>query len=142
MIDNQMYMFAFVLMGQIIEFLGAHYDRKPLKSSSQSQKRFSKGLNILLGNRYRNINTDHWFYAKFRNQLTHTFTVSSEIILCSLNNKPKEARHLRMYDGKLVLVAEDFYQDIEKACLKLIKELQEKPQMEKKIPDCYDNGFL
>ncbi|MGB0977011.1 MAG: hypothetical protein ACPGSG_08515, partial [Prolixibacteraceae bacterium] len=48
--------FSFILMGQAIETLGAFLDKKPMKATGQSAKRFSKGLNWLMGDAYKVIN--------------------------------------------------------------------------------------
>ena len=47
------YFFSFILMGQAIEALGCFLDNKPMKAKAQSSKRFSKALNILMGNKYQ-----------------------------------------------------------------------------------------
>jgi hypothetical protein len=142
LVENRKYIFAFVLMGQIIEFLGAHFDKKPLKTSSQSQKRFSKALNILMGNKYREINKDHWFYQKYRNQLTHSFTVSNEIALYNKAKLPVGYKHLQNKNKQIIIVAEDLYNDVILACERLIEKLVNRPELEKKIPKSYLNNRL
>ena len=113
------YFFSFIMIGQAIEALGCFLDNKPLKARAQSSKRFSKSLNILMGNHYRAVNKDHWLYDKLRNQLTHSFVPSKSLMLCCRNNKPEGLEHLQWYNDRLVLVAEDFYNDLVKACQKL-----------------------
>ncbi|QZT38798.1 hypothetical protein K5X82_07820 [Halosquirtibacter xylanolyticus] len=111
--------FSFVLMGQAIETLGAFLDKKPMKATGQSAKRFSKGLNWLMGDRYKAINKDHWFFLKFRNQLTHSFVPSRELILISESELEEGMHHLGLYEGRRVLVAERMYEDLCKGCKKL-----------------------
>ncbi|WP_321309427.1 hypothetical protein [Marinifilum fragile] len=113
------YFFSFIVMGQAIEALGCFMDNKPLKARAQSSKRFSKSLNILMGNDYRAVNKDHWLYDKLRNQLTHSFVPSKSLLLCSRANQPEEADHLDFLDDRLVLVAEDMFEDLVKGCHKL-----------------------
>ncbi|WP_320019710.1 hypothetical protein [Labilibaculum manganireducens] len=113
------YFFSFIMMGQAIEALGCFLDDKPLKAKAQSSKRFSKSLNILMGNNYRAVNNDHWLYDKLRNQLTHSFVPSKSLLLCSRKNQPEGAEHLEQLNGRLVLVAEDMYEDLVKGCEKL-----------------------
>lgn len=113
------YFFSFILMGQAIESLGCFLDDKPLKAKAQSTKRFSKSLNILMGNEYRAVNKDHWLYDKLRNQLTHSFVPSQSLMLCSKESLPNGAKHLQKFNDRLVLVAEEMYADLVKGCEKL-----------------------
>lgn len=113
------YFFSFIIMGQAIEALGCFLDNKPLKAKAQSSKRFSKSLNILMGNDYRIVNKDFWLYDRLRNQLTHSFVPSKSLLLCSRKNQPEDADHLDFLDERLVLVAEDMYDDLVKGCEKL-----------------------
>ena len=111
--------FSFIMIGQAIEALGCFLDNKPLKARAQSAKRFSKSLNILMGNQYRAVNKDHWLYDKLRNQLTHSFVPSNSLLLCSRETLPEGAEHLQQLDDRLVLIAEDMYDDLVKGCQKL-----------------------
>lgn len=113
------FFFSFILIGQAIEALGCFLDNKPLKATAQSSKRFSRSLNLLMGYRYRAVNQDHWLYDKLRNQLTHAFVPSKYLYLTHRNQKPLGVEHLQRVDGKLVLVAEDLYEDLVKGCNKL-----------------------
>ena len=110
------YFFSFILMGQAIEALGCFLDNKPMKAKAQSSKRFSKGLNILMGNKYRIVNNAHWLYDKLRNQLTHSFVPSKSLYLLSRNKQTAELQHLQWHNDRLVLVAEDMYDDLKGAC--------------------------
>lgn len=116
---EEFYFFSFVMIGQAIEALGCFLDNKPMKARAQSSKRFSKSLNILMGNQYRAVNKDHWLYDRLRNQLTHSFVPSKALLLCNRNNQPQGTEHLQWVDDRLLLVAEDFYDDLVKACEKL-----------------------
>jgi len=110
------YFFSFILMGQAIEALGCFLDNKPMKAKAQSSKRFSKALNILMGNKYRVVNNDHWLYDRLRNQLTHSFVPSKSLHLISRDKQTDELNHLEWHNDRLVLVAEDMYDDLKGAC--------------------------
>lgn len=115
----------FVLMGQAIEVLGGFLDQKPMKASGQSARRFSKGVNYLLGGRYRLLNDNYFLYDKLRNQMTHTFIPGSGLMLLDKSDPNGEYRHLDYKDGKLILVADVFYEDLCRACRRLVGELKQ-----------------
>ena len=46
-------------------------------------------------------------------------TISKNIHLTSKSNSDYSKKHLQEIDGKLILVAEDFYTDFKKACERL-----------------------
>lgn len=115
------YFFSFILIGQAIEALGCFLDNKPMKANAQSSKRFSKSLNLLMGYSYRSVNKDHWLYDKLRNQLTHSFVPSGYLLLTHRAAAPKDVSHLQWLDDRLVLVAEDFYEDLVNGCYKLFR---------------------
>lgn len=117
--DNGFYFFSFLVMGQGIEALGCFLDKKPLKARNQSFIRFSNSINKLMGQKYRNVNFNNWLYDKLRSQMTHTFVPSKEILLTSKKKLQPNQAHLKTFEGRLVLVAEDLYQDFVKACTKL-----------------------
>ncbi len=115
----------FVLMGQAIEVLGSFLDSKPVKAKGQSAKRFSMAANGLFGGRYRLLNDNHMLYDKLRNQMTHTFIPSADLLLLNRQDASGKYRHLEYADGKLVLVGEIFYADICAACARLSRLLKE-----------------
>lgn len=110
----------FVLMGQAIEVLGGFLDNKPMKSKGQSSRRFSNSVNRLFGGRYRLLNDGYFLYDKLRNQMTHTFIPGKDLLLLRKENQDEKYTHLEYNEGRLVLVAEVFYQDICGACSRLI----------------------
>lgn len=114
----------FVLMGQAIEVLGGFLDNKPMKAKGQSSKRFSAGVNYLFGGRYRLLNDNYFLYDKLRNQMTHTFIPGGDLLLLNETGNGDDLRHLSNADGRLVLVADVFYQDICMACNRLIDNLR------------------
>lgn len=114
----------FVLMGQAIEVLGGFLDQKPMKAKGQSARRFANGVNYLFGGRYRLLNDKFFLYDKLRNQMTHSFIPGSDLLLLSRAEDSGSCVHLEYKEGKLVLIAEVFYQDICKACERLIAGLK------------------
>lgn len=114
----------FVLMGQAIEVLGGFLDNKPMKAKGQSARRFSNGVNSLLGGRYRLLNDNFFLYDKLRNQMTHTFIPSTDLYLLNTRSPQAEYQHLDYKNGRLVLIGEVFYQDICTACARLMNLLK------------------
>lgn len=114
----------FVIMGQAIEVLGSFLDNKPMKAKGQSAKRFSLAVKKLFGGRYRQLNDNSFLYDKLRNQMTHTFIPGGDLILLNQSENINGYKHLQMTNGKLVLVAEIFYEDICKACERLLEALK------------------
>lgn len=116
LIKSEQSLFAFILLAQGVEVLGGFVDNKPMKAPGQSAKRFSKSLNLFMGKRYRAINLNHKFYYSYRNQLTHSFIPSRDLILTTKAKSPEGTAHLGKYDGRLVLVLEDLYCDFKRGC--------------------------
>ena len=121
----------FVLMGQAVEILGSFLDNKPMKAKGQSSKRFSNGINQLFGGRYRLLNSNYFLYDKLRNQMTHAFIPGRDLLL--LAHRDGMYKHLEYNDGKLVLIGEVFYEDICRACSRLLNFLKEGKVKPKKI---------
>lgn len=115
----------FVLMGQAVEVLGGFLDNKPMKAKGQSAKRFAQSVNSLFGGRYRLLNSNNFLYDKLRNQMTHAFIPSHDLLLLSSQDAMGKYRHLEFYDEKLVLIGDVFYDDICRACHFLLKLLRE-----------------
>ena len=115
----------FVLMGQAIEVLGGFLDQKPMKAKGQSSRRFSNSVNRLFGGRYRLLNDKLYLYDKLRNQMTHTFIPGGDLLLLNHADPAGRYQHLQYSGGKLVLIADVFYQDICQACRRLVNHLKE-----------------
>ena len=128
----------FVLMGQAIEVLGSFLDRKPMKAKGQSSRRFTQAVNYLFGGRYRLLNDNYFLYDKLRNQKTHTFIPGGDLLLVSNREEGNDYKHLEYAEGKLVLVGATFYEDICKACSRLINNLKEGKIKPKNIAFEYD----
>lgn len=127
------YHFAFVIMSQGLETLGSFLDSKPLKAREQSKLRFSHAVNRLMPKQYASLNNNHVLYDQLRASLAHTFTVSRLVFLTSKDSPNMGNKHLQEIDGKLVIVAEDFYRDFKKACERLLDGMNRGIISEKKI---------
>lgn len=114
----------FVLMGQAIEVLGGFLDSKPMKAKGQSAKRFAKGVNALLGGRYRLLNDRCFLYDKLRNQMTHSFIPGGDLVLFRNRGEAGTYRHLEYTDGRLVLIGDVFYEDLCAAAHRLMDDLE------------------
>jgi hypothetical protein len=128
MLDNDLHLQSVQLLTISIEFLGGLLDGKPLKSEQQSKKRFNSALKHLFPGKYYFLNRDHFLYESLRNQLIHAFSPGGKLMLCNSNSNLK---HLENYENRLVIVSEVFYEDVKKACEKII-ELIEKDQIRHK----------
>lgn len=133
LVDAGFYHFAFVIMAQGIETIGSFLDSKPLKAREQSKLRFSHAINRLMPVKYAELNNNHILYDQLRASLAHTFTSSRQIYLTAKENSEYGNKHLQELDGKLILVAEDFYKDFKKACLRLLDGMNKEIITERKI---------
>lgn len=115
----------FVVMGQAIEVLGGFLDHKPIKSRGQASRRFEAAVNCLLGGKYRLWNENGYLYQKLRNQMTHTFLSSPDVLLLNWEEGNETYRHLEKKDGRLVLISGVFYRDICRACERLLALMKE-----------------
>jgi hypothetical protein len=114
--------FSFLLIGQAIEVMGAFLDNKPFRARQQSQIRFANAINQLFDSPYQRINNNNWLYDKLRNHMAHMLIPSDYLLLVSKSETT--AKHLARIDRKLVLVAEDFYIDLQKACNRLLEKIE------------------
>lgn len=133
LIQAGLFHFAFVIMAQGLEVLGSFLDQKPLKAKDQSKLRFSHAMNRLMPREYARLNDNHRLYDQLRASLAHTFTSSRYVFLTSKSNKEFGNKHLQELDGKLILVAEDFYYDFKKACNRLLEGMEKGIISDKKI---------
>lgn len=133
LVNDGSYHFAFVSMSQAIETLGSFLDAKPLKARDQSKLRFSHAINKLMPFKYAGLNDHHELYNQLRASLAHTFTPGRRLVLTSKADKQIGNMHLQEKDEKLIFVAEDFYQDFKKACLRLLDGMEKGIISEKKV---------
>ncbi len=127
--------FSFILIGEAIETLGGFIDNKPLKAKAQSMKRFTKGINVLMPRKYALVNTGNFLYDKLRNQMVHSFIPSASLILISRDRNPNNYKHLQEVEGRLVMISEDFYEDLIHACNRLFHLLDTEKVKAKQIAE-------
>lgn len=133
LINAELYHFAFVVMAQGLEVLGSFLDSKPLKAKEQSKLRFSHAINRLMPKEYAKLNNNHRLYDQLRASLAHTFTSGRHLFLTYKNKSELGNKHLDNVNDKLVLVAEEFYNDFKKACLRLLEGMDKGIISDKKI---------
>ena len=114
----------FVVMGQAVEVLGSFLDNKPMKAKGQSGKRFAASVRKLFGGRYRLLNENGFLHDKLRNQMTHAFIPGGDLILLNRSDNSFGYKHLQMIERKLVLISEDFHEDICQAVKRLCEALR------------------
>ncbi|MCG8411497.1 MAG: hypothetical protein MI739_09455 [Bacteroidales bacterium] len=141
LIKSELYHFAFVIMSQGLETLGSFLDSKPLKAREQSKLRFSHAINRLMPREYGKLNNNHKLYNQLRASMAHTFTSSREIYLTSKNHKIYGNKHLNIIEGKLILVAELFFSDFKKACIRLFDGIDKGIVSEKKANEKFYYTF-
>ncbi|MDR2835798.1 MAG: hypothetical protein LBV69_06320 [Bacteroidales bacterium] len=123
LLNEKQIKFAFLLMGQATEILGAYLDKKPIRAKQQSAARFELAIYKLFPEEYKRINKSNFLYYQLRNFLIHSFIPSKNIILKSDSEKSFQ-KHLSFENGCLILFADIFYSDLELAINKLIKYIE------------------
>ena len=134
--DSGFYYLSFLVISQAIEFTGAFLDSKPIRARGQSKKRFANALSQLFAKEYGLINTNDFLYDKLRSHITHSLFPSTWMLLTSRKEEP-DLMHLSKKRGKLVFIAEDFFEDFKKACYELISMIDEKRVKDKKLSNDY-----
>ncbi|PJZ43776.1 hypothetical protein [Leptospira brenneri] len=134
---------SFGLISQSIEFLGSIIDEFEFNEKGKSKNRFNNLINEFFDVKYH-IYTDptnpYNLYENLRCGLLHVMTPKAKLALTEIS-KPKvingELKHLELNkfhgeaDDRLVLVAETFYEDLEKASKEIIKIIQDKSIFQK-----------
>lgn len=133
--DSNFHYFSFIIIGEAIETLGGLLDNKPIKAKAQSMKRFSKCIDVLMPKKYSIANSNNYLYDKLRNQMVHSFIPSSSLILTNRTNNIEQYKHLEFVDGKMVLISEDFYEDILYASKRLLYMLENEKIKPKSLAD-------
>lgn len=128
LIEKDFHYFAFVLIGQGIEFLGSFYDKELFEKNIPDGRRFKNALSHLFKDSFYRQNQD-WLYHNLRCSLIHQIRPSKELFLTSykLNKFPKD-KHLKKIDSSncRVFVIECLYDDFKFACENLIKKIKSK----------------
>ena len=139
--DLQYLSFGNIAVG--IEFLGACTDNHPFEQPGLSKARFKSGIDTYMAqvdSRYQDYNhfnlncsgtptSPYYLYKHPRCGMAHIIRPQGAIGFCSRNEAQQDGySHLEKFpDGsKIVMTAEDFYDDFEKACDLLIADLPNK----------------
>ena len=119
----------FILIAVGIEFLGACLDKQHIKSTARGEKRFNSAITKLFPGKYHHFvksGSVPNFYTDFRCPVIHQFNSEKTIFLCS-RDEAGSAKHLSYNpEVSLILVAEDFYEELAIAGTRLIKVLENK----------------
>lgn len=125
-----------------IEFLGACYDEFPFETTRLSQSdlvedRFNKALKELFDKRYLPFSkSDHkfYFYKKLRCSMIHQLRPGKGIMFTTRKESIEDKnKHLQEdQHGHLILILEDFYDDLQKAANKIINLFNRKKITNKK----------
>ena len=132
---------SFSLIALGIEFLGACIDEHHFGKTRQSGPRFRRAIQELFPPEYqRFINRgDYDLYKNLRNGFAHQFRPGSTV---GLTHRAESARygteHLQIYNGQLILISEDLYEDFETACKKVIRKIDNRSITHPKV----DSSFL
>lgn len=124
--------FSLICMG--IEFIGACIcDDYDFKEKGLSEKRFKGAiLNLFSLKRYKGMDKD--FYSSLRCSLLHYSSPGIKFGLTHREESKKEkTKHLKMKNGKIILVCEDLYDDFKKACEKVIEKIDKEKIESKKV---------
>ncbi len=117
----------FILIAVGIEFLGACLDKQHMKATARGEKRFNLALTKLFPKKYHHftkLGAVPNLYNDFRCSILHQLKPEKSLILFS-RNEAGENRHLTYnQQGALIIVAEDFYQDLQSAAYEMIKMLE------------------
>lgn len=119
----------FLLIVNGIEFLGACLDELPIDENKRSEERFNNALNKLFEKKYHKYskaNAEVYFYRDLRCGMVHQLRPRNIGFTTQNESKVDGTIHLvkDKGSGMLVLVLEEFYDDFEFACKKLIKMIE------------------
>jgi hypothetical protein len=118
--------FGFHLISSSIEFLGACLDPNEWGDRDLSEKRFRLAIKILFPQNYQKYNNKkniNDLYSNLRCSLSHSLRPGNHI---GLSERKHGAKSLIEQEGKLIICFEDFLNDFQIACEKLIKMIDNK----------------
>lgn len=134
--DGHVY-FAFNLICQGIEFIGAFFDDKEFDQKGMSEQRFKKGLKLFKNNFYKQ---NHQFlYKNLRGSLVHQIRPGHQLLLSSGENVNKAGLHLSVVNNNRVFVVEGLFDDFKNAVNRLKKMMEKRsPKIDaEKINGCH-----
>ena len=125
---------SFGLITQGIELLGSLIDEYEFSERRKSAHRFDKALKELFDSRYSGYvdkKDDFYLYGNLRCGMLHSLIPRNKVALGERKLHQKDFTHLGKYKEKsgnerLFLMAEDFYEDFQCACIKVIDMINDK----------------
>ena len=125
---------SFGLISQGIELLGSLIDKDEFHEHGLSKKRFNAALINFFSTdykKYANNSGDFNLYENLRCGMLHVVIPQNKLTLGERKIDQDKYKHLEKYrdpDGneKLVLMAEDFYEDFQCACKRVIDIISDK----------------
>lgn len=119
----------FLNLAICIEYLGACLDHHPFDKDGESETRFNDALKKLFVKKYEKFaksGADIYLYEDFRCRFVHQLRPGKNIVLTHRDeSKAEGTKHLTpIKSGQLVLVLEDFFDDLEKAANRLITQFK------------------
>jgi len=120
-----------------IEFLGACYDQFSFIEEGHSEDRFNVALKRLFKKEYlpfSKADNKFYFYEKLRCAMVHQLRPAKGIMFTTrFESKKDKTEHLKEDEkGNLILVLEDFYDDLIKSSKKIIDQFKNKKITNKK----------
>lgn len=119
----------FLLIINCIEFLGAALSEDTIETRDLSEERFNNAIKKLFPSKYKhftNASHKHYFYKNLRCGMVHQLRPLNGIGLTTRKEaKEDNNEHLKVEkNGLLVLVLEDFYDDLKKAATKYLRDIE------------------
>jgi len=142
--DCKLHYLSFAAMAQAIEFLGACLEEEAWDKRKQSEKRFNNAIKKLFKSinkeyiKHASPSSDHYLYEGLRCGLIHMMRPQPKLFLTHRDESKREhTTHLGKTNGHLVLVAEDLYDDLRRACERVIQRIDSNKISNKKVNSCY-----
>ena len=131
---NGHHFYCFALISQGVEFLGAVskyiHEGANINSDEDSGEKYRYAIKKYFPSRYkRYLNKNEIdLYGQLRCGPTHAFTPGKDIAFTTNNDRNSDEKHLEFYtnpDGseKLIIVAEEYFEDFSQACASVTQEL-------------------
>lgn len=132
----------FILIAVGIEYLGACLDEFPFTERSKSENRFNQALVKLFSKRYHQYAkgaSSAYLYEKFRCGIVHQLRPAKGVAFSHRDEAKREKTSHLSYvkNAPFVLVLEDFYDDFEMACIKLVRMIESGKLTNKKVEEDY-----
>ena len=112
-----------------VEYIGACLDNHEFDKPKESEKRFNDAFKKLFDKKYHKYakkSSDIYFFEEFRCPFVHQLRPGKKIVLTHREESIREGTtHLGSIEsGQLVLVLEDFFDDLEAAAKGLINQFE------------------